>query len=51
VLTCARRGRVAFNIKANDYRLVALLQYQTGIVMIRFFGTHEEYDRIDAETV
>lgn len=44
-------GRVVFNIKANDYRLVALVQYQAGIVMIRFFGSHEEYDRIDAETV
>jgi mRNA interferase HigB len=44
-------GRVVFNIKANDYRLIALVQYQTGIVMIRFFGTHEEYDGIDAETV
>ena len=44
-------GRVVFNIKANDYRLVALVQYRDGIVMIRFFGSHEEYDRIDAETV
>ena len=31
-------GRVVFNIKANDYRLVALVQYQAGMVMIRFFG-------------
>ena len=44
-------GRVVFNIKANDYRLVALVQYRDGVLMIRFFGTHEEYDRIDAETV
>jgi len=44
-------SRVVFNIKANDFRLVALVHYETGIVMIRFFGTHEEYDRIDAETV
>ena len=44
-------GRVVFNIKANDYRLIALVQYRTGIVMIRFFGSHEEYDEIDAETV
>ena len=46
-----KSGRVVFNIKANDYRLVALVQYQAGIVMIRFFGSHQEYDRIDAETV
>ncbi|MBV9558626.1 MAG: type II toxin-antitoxin system HigB family toxin [Pseudolabrys sp.] len=44
-------GRVVFNIKANDYRLVARIQYQAGVLLIRFFGTHAEYDRIDAETV
>jgi mRNA interferase HigB len=44
-------GRVVFNIEANDYRLVALVQYQDGVVMIRFFGSHEKYDKIDAETV
>jgi mRNA interferase HigB len=44
-------GRVVFNIKANDYRLIALVQYQDGILMIRFFGSHEDYDEIDAESV
>jgi mRNA interferase HigB len=44
-------GRVVFNIKANDYRLIALVQYQAGVVMIRFFGSHAEYDRVDAERV
>jgi mRNA interferase HigB len=44
-------GRVVFNIKANDFRLVALIQYMEGVLMIRFFGSHEEYDKIDAETV
>ena len=44
-------GRVIFNIKGNDYRLVVALQYRAGALMIRFFGTHAEYDRIDAETV
>jgi mRNA interferase HigB len=44
-------SRVVFNIKGNDYRLVAALQYRAGAVAIRFFGTHAEYDRIDAETV
>lgn len=44
-------GRVVFNIKGNDYRLIARVQYQAGVVAIRFFGTHAEYDRIDAETV
>lgn len=44
-------GRAVFNIEANDYRLVAVVQYRDGVLMIRFFGSHAEYDRIDAETV
>ncbi|MGB9369515.1 MAG: type II toxin-antitoxin system HigB family toxin [Xanthobacteraceae bacterium] len=45
-----KAGRVVFNIKGNDYRLVARVQYQAGVLAIRFFGTHAEYDEIDAET-
>jgi mRNA interferase HigB len=45
-----KAGRVVFNIKANDFRVVALVQYKESILMIRFFGSHEEYDDIDAET-
>jgi mRNA interferase HigB len=46
-----KAGRVVFNIKGNEYRLVARIQYQAGLVAIRFFGSHAEYDTIDAETV
>jgi mRNA interferase HigB len=46
-----KASRVVFNIKGNDYRLVARVQYQAGVIAIRFFGTHAEYDKIDAETV
>ena len=46
-----KAGRVVFNIKGNDYRLVARIQYQAGVVEVRFFGTHAEYDQIDADTV
>jgi mRNA interferase HigB len=46
-----KRGRVVFNIKANDCRLVAQLNYAAGTLEIRFFGTHGEYDHIDAETI
>ncbi|MCX7059203.1 MAG: type II toxin-antitoxin system HigB family toxin [Proteobacteria bacterium] len=45
-----KRGRVVFNIKANDFRLIALIQYADGVLLIRFFGSHQEYDRADAET-
>jgi mRNA interferase HigB len=46
-----KASRVVFNIKGNDYRLVARVQYEVGVLAIRFFGTHAEYDNIDAETV
>jgi mRNA interferase HigB len=46
-----KAGRVVFNIKGNDYRLVAAVQYRAGVLAIRFFGSHGAYDRIDAETV
>jgi mRNA interferase HigB len=44
-------SRVVFNIKGNDYRLIARLAYPVQILAIRFFGTHSEYDKIDAEIV
>jgi mRNA interferase HigB len=44
-------GRVVFNIKGNDYRLIAALNYRAGVLVIRFFGTHADYDKIDVETV
>jgi mRNA interferase HigB len=43
--------RVVFNIKGNDYRLIAAIAYGVGIVYVKFIGTHAEYDRIDAATV
>ena len=46
-----KAGRVVFNIKGNDFRLVAALQYQAGVLVIRFFGSHAEYDRINVETI
>ncbi|MDD1748741.1 MAG: type II toxin-antitoxin system HigB family toxin [Methanothrix sp.] len=44
-------NRIVFNIKGNRYRLVVIVVYQHGVVYIRFVGTHEEYDRIDATTI
>ena len=44
-------SRVVFNIKDNDYRLIAVVQCARGVLMIRFFGSHEDYDKVDAETV
>ncbi len=44
-------NRAIFNIKGNDYRLIAEINYKTRIVYIRFIGTHAEYDKVDAGTV
>ena len=44
-------GRVVFRIKGNRYRLVARINYERQDVLIKFIGTHAEYDRIDAEEV
>lgn len=44
-------SRVVFNICGNKYRLVAKISYKNGIVLIRFVGTHREYDAINAEEV
>lgn len=44
-------NRVVFNIKGNQYRLIVAIQYQFGLVYIRFIGTHREYDKIDATTI
>ena len=43
--------RVVFNIKGNDYRLIVDIEYKLKIIFIVWFGTHEEYDKIDAKTV
>ena len=44
-------NRVVFNVKGNQYRLIVAVQYQHGIVYIRFVGTHQDYDRIDAARI
>jgi len=44
-------NRVVFNIAGNKHRLVVHLNYGSGIVFIKFVGSHREYDAIDPETV
>jgi len=44
-------NRVVFNIQGNSYRLVVAIHYNTGVVFIRFVGTHAAYNRIGAETI
>ena len=46
-----RNGRVVFNICGNKYRLVVAIKYGSKIVYVRFIGTHQECDLIDAKTI
>ena len=38
-------NRVVFDIGGNSFRLVVLVRYQNGIVLIQRIGTHAEYSR------
>lgn len=44
-------SRFVFNIKGNDFRLVAIVIFASKKVYIRFIGTHSEYDQIDCSMV
>ena len=44
-------GRIVFNIAGNKYRIVAWANYPHRILYVRFIGTHERYDEIDAQTI
>lgn len=44
--------RIVFNIKGNQYRLIAIVLFRTQTVYIRFIGTHKEYNQIkDIENI
>jgi mRNA interferase HigB len=43
--------RIVFNIKGNSYRLVVSVDFEKGIVWIKWIGTHRDYDRIDVTQV
>ncbi len=46
-----QNSRVVFNIKGNDYRLIVKVNYPYKMVYVRFVGTHQMYDEIDAVTI
>lgn len=46
-----KEGRIVFNIKGNSFRLVAKIKYEKEWLFIRFIGTHQEDDKIDANTI
>jgi mRNA interferase HigB len=43
--------RVVFNVLGNRFRLVVKVDYVEQKLFIRFFGTHKQYDGINAEEI
>jgi mRNA interferase HigB len=43
--------RIVFNVKGNAYRLVVAVDFEKGIVWIKWIGTHKAYDHIDVKEV
>jgi mRNA interferase HigB len=44
-------NRVIFDLGGNKYRLVVHVSFTFGRLLVKFIGTHAEYDRINPETV
>ncbi|HEY5209657.1 MAG TPA: type II toxin-antitoxin system HigB family toxin [Stellaceae bacterium] len=44
-------NRVIFDIGGNKFRLVIHIAYRYRRVLVKFVGTHREYDKIDAATI
>lgn len=44
-------NRVIFNVAGNKYRIVVHVAYRFKRVLIKFVGTHKEYDQIHPETI
>ena len=43
--------RVVFNIMGNKYRLIVRIVFDFKAIQIKWFGTHAEYDKIDASNI
>lgn len=44
-------NRVVFNIGGNKHRLVVHVNYGVGMILVKFVGSHREYDTINVVTI
>jgi mRNA interferase HigB len=44
-------NRYVFDIKGNDFRIVVIIIFVSQKVYIRFVGTHDSYDKINAKEI
>jgi mRNA interferase HigB len=44
-------SRIIFDLGGNKFRLVVHVSYVFERVLVKFIGTHAEYDRIDPKAV
>ena len=44
-------NRYVFDIKGNDFRIVVIIIFVSKKVYVRFIGTHDQYDKIDATKI
>ena|SRR2546423_13739907 len=47
----ASSNRVVFDISGNKLRLIAVVDFVRHGVLIRWIGTHAEYDKVDARNI
>jgi mRNA interferase HigB len=45
------RDRIRFEIAGGNYRLIVACAFRHRLVFVKFIGTHDEYDRVDAAIV
>ncbi|MEQ9376350.1 MAG: type II toxin-antitoxin system HigB family toxin [Imperialibacter sp.] len=44
-------NRMVFNIKGNKFRLIVRFSFIYKVILVKWFGTHAEYDKIDVTKV
>lgn len=50
-ISVLKDNRIVMNIHGNDYRLVLWINYGAQVALVKFIGTHAEYDKIDVNKI